>query len=407
MTTIPSGSSRFRKPRSIRQKARRMRRPSFSVGRIWRRRLLIILAGLVVLVGLHQVWQREYLTRLFRRPQTIEDLIPQCDRLDAAVRLSLDELGAAPIFVLQSQEDLEESGRKWRFRHLTVRVTSQISLLACNLAITRAAEAVGGRVFAGEQSPSGDRLALELGLQDLRTHQLELVTDVNIAPTKGRLALIIDDFGAINNQVADDILKLPIALTVAVIPGHPTSQQIAQRAAAAGHEVFLHLPMQPKEGEVGEENAILTDLNEDEIRQRVRWALAQIPQASGVNNHMGSLATEDEKVMRAVLEEIKKAGKFFVDSRTSPQSVAPQVAQKIGLRCDRSDGFLDDQDDGAEIEKKLGALAEKALGQGTAIGIGHIKANTLETLKRMIPQLERKGVQFVHVSRLLDVRRQQ
>jgi polysaccharide deacetylase 2 family uncharacterized protein YibQ len=361
----------------------------------------------VVAAALHQAWQRDYLQRLFTRPQKLLDYCIQADQLDEAIRLCLDDLGASPIFVIQTQEDLQEENRRWRFRHLTARVSDQISLLRCNLALTAAVQSAGGEILSGQQAPGGGRLTLELGVDGLRTHLLEVILDKNIVPTRGRLALVIDDFGAINNQVAEEFLNLPIQLTVAVIPGHPTSGLMARKAKDAGHEVFLHLPMEPKDGQVGEENAILVDLPADEIRRRVRWALAEIPQASGVNNHMGSLATENQEVMRVVLEEIKAAGKFFLDSRTSSQSVAPEVAADMGLLCAASEGFLDYQDESEEVKKSLETLAEKALKDGTAIGIGHIKAHTLEVLREMIPQLERKGVRFVHVSRLLTIRQQQ
>jgi len=362
---------------------------------------------LVAVVGLHQVWQRGLLTGLFRRAQPVEDLTGRCDRLDEAIRLSLDELGASPVFILQAEEDLEEENRRWRYRRLTVRVTDQIPLMQCNLVVTRSARELGGEILSGEQSPAGDRLILEVGLEGLITHRLELLSDRTIVPTQGRLALIIDDFGAIDNQAAVDILALPVTLTAAVIPGHPASRPMAQRAHEAGHEVFVHLPMQPKEGQTGEENSIQVDLDENEIRRRVRWALDEIPGAVGVNNHMGSLATEDEKVMRAVLEEIEAAGLFFVDSRTSSASVACQVAEKVGVACIRSESFLDYQDEDANIEEELEKLAKKALEEGTAVGIGHVKANTYGVLKEMIPRLEKEGVRFCGVSRVLTIRREQ
>ena len=462
MTADPSGSSRFRRPRSMRRKtwwfrrlfqrrpetrkatlryrARRIgakgppaepvrdektrpvtmqpeaaRPPGVSskkglqsgAGRRTLRWALIAVIILAAAIGLHQARQRGLLAGLFRRAQPVEDLIERCDALDEAIRLSLDDLGTSPVFILQAEEDREEQNRRWRFRRLTVRVTDQISLLLCNLAVTQAVRELGGEVLSGEQSPSGDRLTLEAGLEGLITHRLELFSDRAITPTRGRLALIIDDFGAIDNQAAVDILALPVTLTAAVIPGHASSQPMAKKAFEAGHEVFVHLPMQPREGETGEQNPIQVDLSDDEIRRRVRWALNEIPEAVGVNNHMGSLATEDETVMRAVLEEIKDAGLFFVDSRTSSASVACGVAEKVGLECIKSESFLDYQDEDANIEEELKMLAEQALEEGTAVGIGHVKASTYGVLKEMIPRLEGKGVRFCGVSRVLAIRREQ
>jgi polysaccharide deacetylase 2 family uncharacterized protein YibQ len=368
---------------------------------------VIAIVVLAAAFGAHRVWQRGLLSGLFQRPRPVEDLTERCDALDRAIRLSLDELGVSPVFILQAEEDREEENRRWRFRRLTVRVSDQYPLLRCNLAVTRAVRGLGGGILLGEQSPAGDRLILETGLEGLITHRLEFVADRAIAPTRGRLALIIDDFGAIDSRAATDILELPVPLTAAVIPGYPTSQEVAQKAREAGHEVFVHLPMQPRDGETGEENPIRVDLGEDEIRRRVRWALNEIRGAVGVNNHMGSLATEDETVMQAVLEEIKDAGLFFVDSRTSSASVACKVAGEIGVDCLTNAGFLDYQEEDAAIEEKLRALADQALEEGTAVGIGHVKASTYGVLKEMIPRLEGEGVRFCGVSRILAERREQ
>lgn len=396
MSRRPPLSFRYRIPRKLRRKPRG--------GRKTVKIIALILVATVAAWGALRLWQGYFRQQLVPSPREIKDYLQLSDQVDQSLREALEDLGTSPIFVTQNEMEMEEAGRRWRFRHLTVRVTAQIPLSRCNLAITKAVQGVGGQVLTAEQGRRGNRLTMEVGIEDLRTHLLELISDETIAPTRGRLAIIIDDFGAINNQVADAFIRLPIALTVAIIPGHETSGQLARQAAAAGHQVFVHLPLQPKEGDVGEKNAILVDLPEEEIRHRVRWALAEIPQAVGVNNHMGSLATENRRVMRAVLEEIGAAGKFFVDSRTSSQSVALEVGQELGLSCAKSDGFLDNGDNLDQIKKRLETLADKALKKGWAIGIGHIRANTLQALEDMIPRVERRGVRFVHVSRVLPRR---
>jgi polysaccharide deacetylase 2 family uncharacterized protein YibQ len=396
MSTRPVSSSRFRARRRVKRKPKAAKRTSKII--------FLILAVIVAALAIRHLWPVFLGQRLAPVPSEVKDFQQLSDRVDQALKEALDELGASPLVVTQTETELEEQGRRWCFRQLTIRVTAQISLSRCNLAITKAVQEAGGQVLNAEQGGQANRLIMELGVEDLRTHHLELISDENITPTQGRLAIIIDDFGAINSQVAEAFIQLPIPLTVAVIPGHETSQRMARQAAVAGHEVFIHLPMQPKEEAVEEENAILVDLPEEEIRRRVRWALTEIPEAVGVNNHMGSLATEDKEIMRAVLKEIKAADMFFVDSRTSPQSVAPEVAEELHLSCVKSDGFLDSQDDQAEIKSRLETLADRALQEGWAIGIGHIRANTLQALKDMIPRLEKKGVRFVHASRVLQLR---
>ncbi|MCK4596917.1 hypothetical protein KAU04_02720, partial [bacterium] len=162
----------------------------------------------VIAVGMQQLWREGSLQRLFSRPQEVKDHLQLSDRVDRALREALDDLGTSPIFVIQDQKDIEEGGNRWRFRQLTVRVTSQISLLLCNLTITRVVQETGGQVLSVVQGRSGDRLTMELGMEGLRSHLVELISDKNIPPTQGRLSIIIDDFGAIDNQVANSFIQL-------------------------------------------------------------------------------------------------------------------------------------------------------------------------------------------------------
>ena len=146
MPRRPSSSSKFRAPRSIRRKPRNTRRTVKIIG--------LILVVAVIAVGMQQLWREGSLQRLFSRPQEVKDHLQLSDRVDRALRDALDNLGTSPIFVIQDQKDIEEGGNRWRFRQLTVRVTSQISLLLCNLSITRVVQEAGGQVLSAVQGRS-------------------------------------------------------------------------------------------------------------------------------------------------------------------------------------------------------------------------------------------------------------
>ena len=146
-----------------------------------------------------------------------------------------------------------------------------------------------------------------------------------------RLALIIDDWGY-DWAMADRFLSLDLPFTAAVLPGREKSQAQAALLRQRGHEVILHLPMEPIDPEIElDEGCITTSLDEAEIRRRVEQALASVGEVAGVNNHMGSKASSDERVVRIVLEVIGEHGLYFVDSRTAPTSVIDRVAAEMGI----------------------------------------------------------------------------
>ena len=128
--------------------------------------------------------------------------------------------------------------------------------------------------------------------------------------------LVIDDFGYRNDSVSDGFLNLPIALTCAVLPGHPQSSSIAKKAIQSGKEVIIHMPMQSSLGAKGEDDYKLkVGMTSDEIEWRLNEALKEIPEAIGINNHQGSKATTDGKVMGVVASVLKQKNKIFLIGR--------------------------------------------------------------------------------------------
>ncbi len=224
------------------------------------------------------------------------------------------------------------------------------------------------------------------------------------ATTGPQIALVIDDFGYSLAEHIRDLLQLPCALTVSVIPGLPFSKEVAELAAASGKEVMVHMPMEALHEQVEDRGfTLFVALSDEEVRARVRRGIAGVPHARGLNNHQGSRATADERVMNVLMEELRAQGLYFVDSRTNNKSVAAEVASRLGVPCVANGAFLDVDPDTASVRQQLWRLAQLAGRRGGAVGIGHARRNTLEVLRREIPKLAHQGYEFVAVSGLLHV----
>ncbi len=226
-----------------------------------------------------------------------------------------------------------------------------------------------------------------------------------VALKEHTVAVVIDDFGNRMKGTAE-MLRLLIPITAAVMPFLPTSQADAEAAYAAGKEVIVHLPMEPVKGKPSwlGPRAILTGLSDEEIRLRTEAAIADVPHAVGMNNHMGSRATADERVMRIVLQVCKEHGLFFLDSRTSYKSVVPKLAREMGVPLLQNDLFLDDVYTDRHVGGQVLLLKARVQKQDRTVVIGHVGPPGLITsgqLAAAIPGLRRASVRFVKLSELL------
>ena len=224
----------------------------------------------------------------------------------------------------------------------------------------------------------------------------EIVEEKSIA---GELNIIIDDFGYRNDEVSDGFLSLGANLTFAVIPGHKYSRSFAKKAFKKGYEVIVHMPMESHVSSSGEEVFVLnTDMTSSEIESRMENVITHLPQAVGMNNHQGSKATENKRVMNVVGSVLKKYEKYFIDSRTTPESIAESMMMSLGVHTANRDVFLDNEADQYLINKQLDQLISTAQHKGSAIGVGHARPMTLQVLQKRIPELKKAGFQFKFVS---------
>jgi polysaccharide deacetylase 2 family uncharacterized protein YibQ len=219
-----------------------------------------------------------------------------------------------------------------------------------------------------------------------------------------RIAIIIDDVG--NYDIgALELKKLGIPITASVLPDSPHAAEEARWLEEYGLRSMIHLPMQPKNGNgqtYDRSRTVTLNSTDAEIRQLIKRAKQVVPYARGVNNHQGSLATTDTRLMNRTLKIIKEEGLFFVDSRTIGNSVAFAVAKQLGIKTAYKSLFLDHVKGYDHAVERLKKLVEIALQGGKAIAIGHPNQSTIDAIKDTIPYIRSRGIDIVYVAELLE-----
>jgi len=221
-------------------------------------------------------------------------------------------------------------------------------------------------------------------------------------PVRPRLAIIIDDMGPDIKKMRE-LLEVGGQITVAVMPNMRDSSKISNLANSKGLDVIVHMPMEPRE--LMEHNpgdgALLVAMSPSEIRAKMEAGMKTVPDAIGLNNHMGSRFTEDAGGMREVLSVVKKKDMLFIDSRTTSRSVAGRVARELGVPSADRNVFLDNTRDVEYIKRQLMEAVRQAQKSGKAIAIGHPYPETIKALREAVPALAAEGVDVVGVSEVV------
>ncbi len=219
---------------------------------------------------------------------------------------------------------------------------------------------------------------------------------------EAKIAIILDDWGN-NYLMLKYALDIGRPVTLSILPHLAQSRRIAEEAFANHLGVMLHMPMQPKNKIKGlEPHTILITTPDKDILAYLDSALESVQHAEGVNNHMGSAATSDLRVMRTVLSHLLSKGLFFVDSNTAPSSVAPSVAKELGIKFTKRDVFIDNDPSPEAIKRSLRRAKAIALKRGRVVVIGHDKKVTLIAIEEIVPEFEAAGIQFVLVKDLVE-----
>ena len=238
-----------------------------------------------------------------------------------------------------------------------------------------------------------------LANKDIKFSDLQLPDDISGAP---KLAIIIDDLGGWVSGT-EELMTIDTPLTVAIMPLGDHVKREAEAAKKQGFSIILHQPMEPLNSGLNlGPGGITVDMSDDEIRQILRNNIELIPGLCGINNHMGSKATSDSRVMQIVLEEAKSKGLFFFDSVTISDSIVTSVADTLDMKTLINVKFLDNENTEEYVTKALFEAVNIAQQRGYAAVIGHVRKNTIATLKKLIPQIEQMGIEFVTLDELYE-----
>ena len=219
-------------------------------------------------------------------------------------------------------------------------------------------------------------------------------------PERGpMIALVIDDLG-LNRPKTWRTIELPAPLTLAFLTYAPGLPEMTSAARLRGHELIVHIPMQPIDPRDNPgRNPLVTEETRERLAQRLIWGLGRFDGYVGINNHMGSRFTAWPEGMAVVMKEMRRRGLLFLDSLTTYDSVGGQVAERYGVPFAERDIFLDNQaEDAGAIRRQLDKLEATALERGYAVGIGHPYPNTLDVLSHWLPRVWARGLRLVPIS---------
>jgi polysaccharide deacetylase 2 family uncharacterized protein YibQ len=219
---------------------------------------------------------------------------------------------------------------------------------------------------------------------------------------RGDLAILLDDVGQ-KFDLVPKASKLPKEVGFAILPFLPKSSESAVALHKAGHEIWLHLPMEPENYPANDPGpgALLVSMTPDELRTTLHSAINNIPHVVGVNNHMGSKATADLKMMTWIMQDLKSRGLAFIDSRTTVHTVAEEAARAQGVPTNRRHVFLDNERKAPAIRAQLNEAAYRSRMEGEIIAIGHLDPVTVGVLTKQLPAMSERGVDLVKPSDLV------
>lgn len=214
-------------------------------------------------------------------------------------------------------------------------------------------------------------------------------------------SIIIDDVGN-NLENGQDIIKLPVALTIAILPKTSYAKQLARLAVKNQKEVMLHLPMQSVEHHKHSPGTLDLHMTKNEFKRQLRLNLNSVPYVRGVNNHMGSLLTRHPGHMRWLMNELShQGGLYFIDSRTTSKSVAEKIATEYKIPNLPRDFFLDPDNKENTLRQQFDRFIKKINQRGYAIAIAHPYPKTIKFLQNHLKELNQQGITLLPVSKLI------
>jgi len=333
------------------------------------------------------------------------DLVPLAEDNERTIIEVLPHIGE---LLNESEEELHDEFALWcRFSKL-IRLHPEVEPEDARTLVRHALESNDLTVKI-ERAASG-RPVLTVSYLGYVTHQIEMEPGLDriavsvgpVTPVRAQMAIIVDDLGY-DSEGIEKLFSINAPLTVSVLPRLELSSQLAEQAREHGFEVMLHLPLEGSAGAPVNEGTLTSGMDDDTLRTMFEENLASVPGVVGINNHQGSTFTTDYEATNRLMQMIKDSGLFFVDSRTSSESVAERVAREHGVRTASNNMFLDNVNDEQSVEQRLAALENMALERGAAIGICHVyKRSSMAVLERCLANLDTAKIELVAVSELVD-----
>jgi polysaccharide deacetylase 2 family uncharacterized protein YibQ len=365
----------------------------------WSGYLLSFLLGALLALGGYA-----YLTR--EKPLSPETFSQKAFLVDQIIQSQLYEIGIPRKDILLHQSaPKREQGFAWKESILKIQVPRTLPFSLIEDKLKQGLSPLGKKVVV-HSSRSTESLQLDIRFQNRTTHQLTFIVPPATTTKRAlrpRIAIVIDDLGG-ENKISQELLRWDLPITFSILPFGPYSKTLARKAHRKGKEIILHLPMEPhgypqtKPGE----GVLLEEMDEAKLLHQLSKDIEAVPYIKGVSNHMGSRLMENPEKVKIVLSELKRRKLFFLDSRTTPQTVGVNVAQGLGMKAMERTLFIDHSVEEEDIEQKIEKLIQLSFSNGKAIGIGHPHPSTLKSLKEMIPKIKEKGIDLVPLSAVME-----
>ncbi|WP_105188626.1 divergent polysaccharide deacetylase family protein [Pseudoalteromonas sp. T1lg48] len=217
-----------------------------------------------------------------------------------------------------------------------------------------------------------------------------------------QVAIVIDDIGYQRNDMS--ALNLPGQLTFAILPFTPYATRFANQANAQNKEIMLHAPMQSLNDRALGPGALTMNMPKEDFQSRLREALSSLPNIKGVNNHMGSLLTQQNMPMNWTMEVLKEQDLYFLDSKTTPHSKAQSIATLYGVENIARHVFLDNITSEKQLRFRFDQLKRIAKRHDYAVAIAHPYPETFAFLQGALDELQTEGIELVPLSQLVQLR---
>jgi len=362
----------------------------------------IIASGAVIIIALFFIVPnpvRSYFFTLFQSSAIDnEEFLSIQNSIESAVMVTLDEYDIIEEWI-SSESSPEEQQQNLIIKK--VRVPGDLHLEILNLALTKSIQAMGYSVLDGQEIPDRGKVILIAGVNTIPSIRIELTKNNSLKYKKGKIALILEDFGAKYDENTVEFLSLPFKVSISIVPGRKYSKKISDDAVQENKEVIINLPMESKNVMGEKENYLLINtMTRTQMSSLMNSVFTELPGAKGLNNYSGSLATENVTLMRNLALILRRKGLYFVDNITSTKSKAFDTMSQLRVKTKKRNIILDMEPVRERILYQFELLKEFAKQDGMAIGIGKESSLTLEILKTELPKLTKKGYEFSFVSEL-------